>query len=268
MFQALAYGEEEPPEIPEGFVVIKPATFTMGSPADELGRYADEAQHEVTLIRAFFLAENEVTQAQWLEAMGSNPSCFTGCDECPVESINWYEAVNYCNALSALEDLEPAYEVDGTNVNWDPSANGYRLPTEAQWEDGCRAGTETAFYNGAITENACGIDPSLDEIGWYCGSNGPQGAPGYGTKVGGQKLSNGWGLYDLTGNVWEWCWDWYGGYPGAVTDRIGPASGTRRVGRGGGWASNAVDCRSVLRYQFAPDYHSQGTSLRPARSAP
>ena len=261
VFEVLAYGEEEPPGAPEGFVLIEPGTFTMGSPTDELGRGSDEVQHEVTLTRPFFLAETEVTQAQWLAVMGTSPSYFAGCDDCPVEQVSWYEAVDYCNALSALESLDPAYEVNGTNVIWDQSANGYRLPTESEWEYACRAGSATAFYNGPITDTGCN-DPNLDQIGWYCGNASSK------THEVAEKLPNAWGLYDMSGNVWEWCWDWYGAYPGPVTDPVGPDSGARRVTRGGGWAYLAQYCRSALRYHYAPGYRDLYLGLRPASSAP
>ena len=262
VFEVLAYGEEEPPGAPEGFVLIEPGTFTMGSPTHELGRNSNEVQHEVTLTRPFFLAETEVTQAQWLAVMGTSPSYFAGCDECPVEQVTWYDAVDYCNALSALESLDPAYEVNGTNVSWDQSANGYRLPTESEWEYACRAGSATAFYNGGISETNCNLDPNLDQIGWYCGNASSK------THDAGQKLPNAWGLYDMSGNVREWCWDWYGAYPGPVTDPVGPDSGARRVLRGGSWSSIARGCRSAYRDNFDPDYRYHLLGLRPASSAP
>ena len=203
-FDVSAYGEEEELPSPEGFVLVEAGTFTMGSPESELGRSTRETQHGVTLTRDFYLSAAETTQAQWLAVMGTNPSGFPGCDDCPVETVSWYDAVDYCNALSALEGLDPAYEVNGTDVNWDPSANGYRLPTESEWEYACRAGTETAFYNGEIIDISCN-DPNLDQIGWYCGNRGawyePDGRP---AEVG-QKLPNAWNLYDMTGNVFEWC---------------------------------------------------------------
>ena len=261
VFQVSAYGEEGGSEPPDGFVLVDPGTFMMGSPADELGRDSDETQHQVKLTQAFFFSEKEVTQAQWVEVVGSNPSYFPGCDECPVEQVSWYDAVEYCNALSALEDLDLAYEVNGTNVNWDESSNGYRLPTEAEWEYACRASTTTAFYSGGITETGC-ADPNLDEIGWYCGN-----ASGATHEVG-QKLSNAWGLYDMSGNAWEWCWDWYGEYSGDVTDPVGPDSGAWRVPRGGSWLISARYCRSADRSRGDPGSRNYTIGLRPARTRP
>ena len=267
VFQVSAYGEGETPGPPEGFVLIESGTFTMGSPIDELGRWPAEEEHEVTLTRAFFLAETEVTQAQWLEVMGSNPSYFqppnySRCDDCPVEMVYWYDAVDYCNALSAVEGLEPAYEVDGTDVSWDQAANGYRLPTETEWEYACRAGSKTAFYNGGITDVEC-ADPNLDQIGWYCGN--AAGRPHEVTSL----LPNAWGLYDMSGNVYEWCWDWRAAYPaGPVTDPVGPDSGEYRIRRGGASSSPARTCRSAYRAYRHPDKRNRDVGVRPARWVP
>ena len=201
--------------------------------------------------------------------LGWNPSTFPGFDACPVEAVSWYEAVDYCNALSEREDRTPAYELDGTSVTWDPAANGYRLPTESEWEYACRAGTTTAFYSGPITKPRCELAWNLDRIGWYCGNNGEVGDPDYGTKEGGQKVPNAWGLYDASGNVWEWCWDWYGDYPaGPVTDPTGPDSGSSRIFRGGSWLSYADNGRSAYRVRFAPDYRGNHLGFRPAISSP
>ena len=147
-------------------------------------------------------------------------------------------------------------------MTWRPSANGYRLPTEAEFEYACRAGSTTAFYNGGVTETLCGIDPVLDQIGWYCGNSGDK------THEVGQKLPNAWTLYDMSGNVWEWCWDWYGDYPGAVTDPVGPASGAWRVYRGGGWRNDVPRCRSAVRSNALPAERGIALGLRPARSTP
>ena len=260
-FDVTAYGEHGGSWPSGEFVLIDPGSFTMGAPTAELGREPNEVQHDVTLTDGFYLAETEVTQAQWEAVMGTNPSHFSGCDDCPVEWVSWHDAVDYCNALSALEGLEPAYEVKCPYVNWDQSANGYRLPTEAEWEYACRAGSTTAFYNGGITETQCS-DPNLDQIGWYCGNSA------WTTHEVGQKLPNAWGLYDMSGNVYEWCWDWRGDYPlGPVTDPVGPSSGNMRVMRGGSWGYTALQCRSAYRAQV-PDIDGRTVGLRPARATP
>ena len=261
VFQVIAYGEEVEP--PEGFVSIAPGTFVMGSPESEQGHGKDEIQHQVTLTQGFFISETQVTQRQWVEVMGSNPSRFSGCDECPVETVSWYEAVEYCNELSDLEGLDPAYEVHGTDVSWDASANGYRLPTEAEWEYSCRAGTTTAFYNGGISATGCTLDPNLDQIGWYCGNAGGK------THEVRQKLPNPWRLYGMSGNVHEWCWDWSKNYPaGPVTDPTGPTSGSRRINRGGTWREGVGACRSASRYQDDPSYSNYIVGFRPVRTTP
>ena len=251
-------------EAPDGFVFVPPGTFVMGSPADERDRSDDETQHEVTLTRGLFLSQTEVTQNQWVAIMGSNPSYFAGCANCPVERVSWYDAVNYCNARSIAEGLDPAYEVDGTSVSWRVAAKGYRLPTEAEWEYSCRAGTTTAFYNGDMTRSGCDLDPNLNEIAWYCGNNEVR------TKDVGQKEPNGWGIWDMSGNIREWCWDWYeDNYSdGAVVDPVGPPSGTERILRGGTWNGGSVYCRSADRDTRAPGSGGDNIGFRVARSLP
>ena len=267
-FDVSAYGEED--SAPEGFVSIKPGKFMMGAPEGELGRAPDptETLHEVTLTRGFYLSETEVTEREWSSIMGSSSSAVAGCDDCPKELMPWMSAVQYCNARSRLEGLDPVYQIDGDDVSWDQTKNGYRLPTEAEWEYACRAGTSTAFYNGEISNTLC-EEPNLDEIGWYCGNNGEQGDPDYGTKEVGQKPPNAWGLYDMSGNVFEWCWDWYGDYDSEpVTDPTGPESGTLRTDRGGSWYYSARYHRSAARWSGIPNGAGWGRGCRVALSAP
>jgi len=187
----------------------------------------------------------EVTQGQWKMVMGENPSYFKDCgDDCPVEQVSWDDCQEFITKLNQME---------GTTK--------YRLPTEAEWEYAARAGSETAFANGVITETGCGHEPNLDQMGWYCGNSGNTTHPVA------QKLPNAWGLYDMHGNVWEWCQDWYGSYPSiSVLDPQGPDSGSRRVIRGGSWDFYARYCRSADRDFNWPDDSSSFIGFRLART--
>jgi formylglycine-generating enzyme required for sulfatase activity len=253
-----------------GFVLASPGTFTMGSPVDEHGRSNKETQHQVTLTKPFYLCDHEVTQSEWESVMGWNHSSSLGVDH-PVELVSWYQAVQYCNDRSIRDGYTPAYTITSptysgnklanATVTWDQSADGYRLPTEAEWEYACRAGSTTAFCNGPITESTCNpIDPNLNQVGWYCGNarTNPK-------DVGG-KNANAWGLRDMHGNVYEWCWDWYGSYEVAATDPTGPESGTDRVQRGGSHFVYAMSCRSASRYYDSPSAGSGDCGFRLART--
>ncbi len=251
------------------FVLIQPGTFLMGSPTSEPCRWPGETQHEVTLTQAFHVSAVEVTQAQWQATMGWNDSYFRGAT-LPVERISWFDALNYCNLRSAAEGLPPAYtltdlaywgvHIVGATVTWDENATGYRLLTEAEWEYACRAGSTGAFCNGEISQCACGHEPFLSQVGWYCGNAGEQ------TQPVGQKTPNAWGLYDMHGNVWEWCWDWFETYGGASIDPSGPDSGIRRVMRGGCYALNVRICRSASRSCSWPEARGSRVGVRLART--
>lgn len=229
---------EVPP--PEEFVLISGGTFQMGSRSSESWRSEDETAHTVTL-SDFYISRYEVTQAEYQTVMGENPSSFSG-DDLPVDSVSWIEAIQYCNARSEAEGLTPAYAVDGQSVSWDRSANGYRLPTEAEWEYACRAGTDTPFNTetsiSAEEANYWGHYPYLIEDNYFTQGN-LETKPGVyrqTTVAVGSFEPNALGLCDMHGNVGEWVWDWYGAYgTEEQTDPTGPTSGTRRVYRGGGW---------------------------------
>jgi formylglycine-generating enzyme required for sulfatase activity len=209
-----------------------PGEFLMGSPEDEADRNDDETQHRVTLTRGFWMAKKETTQGQWESLTGENPSYFNGVD-LPGETVSWEDVQGWLAGMNQRNTLPSGWK-------WD-------LPTEAQWEYACRAGTETAYAG------------TLDTMAW-CGYNS-----GSATNAVGTKKPNAWGLYDMHGNVWEWCADFYGDYGGgAATDPTGPGSGSGRVVRGGSWGSGAADCRSAGRNRYAPGYHYYALGFRPA----
>lgn len=266
--------ESTPSEIapPEDFVLINGGIFQMGSLESEPWRSEDETVHAVTL-SDFYISRYELIQAEYQAVMGENPSNFSG-DDLPVENVSWMDAISYCNARSAREGLTPAYAVDGQSVSWDRSANGYRLPTEAEWEYVCRAGTDTPFNTqtsiSADEANYWGHYPYLIEDNYFSQGN-LETKPGVyrqTTVAVGSFEPNAWGLYDMHGNVGEWVWDWYGSYEtGEQADPTGPASGTRRVYRGGGWNDFAKNLRSAYRATLPPDSASFNLGLRLVRNA-
>jgi formylglycine-generating enzyme required for sulfatase activity len=240
-------------------VSIPLGTFMMGSPSDEQDRDSDEGpQHQVTLTKGFHMGKYPVTVGQYvkfLEATGEESGVDWNDHDCPLlrsdgrytlredrswnqpmVEISWYGAAIYCNYLSEKEGLQSVYNLDTWEVDW--SANGYRLPTEAEWEYACRAGTQTRFYWGNDPRNK-----------------------------GGQKNPNAFGLYDMSGNAYEWCQDWYGSYgDSSQTDPIGPSSGSNRVLRGG--YRGARHSRSAHRHKNSPDEPHASIGFRLLRSNP
>ncbi len=210
--------------------LIPAGRFIMGSPKNEEGRRTVEVQHEVTLSRSYYMGTTEVTQGQWKAVMGDNPSFVEG-DDHPVETIPWAEAVEFCRRLSEKEGAK------------------YRLPTEAEWEYACRAGTTTPFHTGiTISTDEANYDGQKESYG-----KGKKGIFRDETTAVASFASNAWGLHDMHGNVWEWCADWHGEYPtGAVSDPTGPAEGTRRIVRGGCWVTAPAICRSANRGDTEP----------------
>ena len=258
--------------IPEGFILIEGGTFEMGSPDSEAWRSEDEIQHTVT-VSDFYMSAYEVTQQEYQDIMGENPSNFSG-ENLPVEQVSWLDAVTYCNARSEQEGLTPAYTIDGTSVSWDRSANGYRLPTEAEWEYACRAGTTTPFNTetsiSAEESNYWGDYPYMIEDNYFSQEN-LETQPGVyrQTTVEVDSFSpNAWGLYNMHGNVGEWVWDYYGEYSTDVqTDPTGPETGTRRVNRGGGWNDFAKNLRSAYRAAAPEENSSFSVGIRLVRNA-
>jgi formylglycine-generating enzyme required for sulfatase activity len=255
--------------------------FTMGSPATELGRNTNEVEHAVTLTRDFWIMTTEVTQQQFQDVMGYNQSWYSGCGmDCPVEYVSWHEVAAYANALSVLEGLGECYECSGTEPDFlcSPSGSyatpydcpGYRLPTEAEWEYAARGGTTTATYNGNLDDTNGTFDPAtcdpnveLEPIAWWCGNASNTTHPV------GTKTANAYGLHDMLGNVYEWCHDWYGAYPGgAETDPAGPPSGSNRVLRGGSWGNDARFARAAYRYDLTPGNRLTDFGGRILRSSP
>jgi formylglycine-generating enzyme required for sulfatase activity len=245
-------------------VLISPRTFLMGSPKTEWGHRPEEQQRQVTLSRSFYLATTEVTQRQWQTVMGSNPSYLYDCPDCPVENVSWYDAIEFCNRLSAMEDLLPIYTVIDTNVNWDDTANGYRLPTEAEWEYSCRARTTTPFYTGN-----CLSASDANFNGYLHPRECPLGLSREQVVDVGSFAPNTWGLFDMHGNVAEWCWDWLNlPTPDPAIDPRGPEHGELKIIRGGNYAKGPHACRSASRMVYDPHQKNPSLGLRLARSSP
>lgn len=224
------------------FAWIPPGTFLMGSPKEEKERFDDETQHKVTLTKGFYMGVYTVTQEQWQEVMGKNPSSFKGEKNLPVDSVSWDDCQEFIKKLREK----------------DKDKKAYRLPTEAEWEYACRAGTTTPFYFG---ETISTDQANYDGRGIY--GNGKKGVMRRKTTPVDSFPANAWGLHDMHGNLWQWCQDWYAEYPrNDVTDPQGPKKGEFRVVRGGSWYIVPEFCRSARRGGDEPGYRDYGIGLR------
>ena len=213
-------------------VWVEGGTFRMGATSEQgSDAYSDEKPvHSVTL-SGYYIGKTEVTQALWKVVMGSNPSSCKG-DNLPVEQVSWNDCQKFIRKLNSL------------------TGQNFRLPTEAEWEFACRGGNNSRGYKYSGSNY-------IDNVAWYDGNSGDKTHPV------GTKAPNELGIYDMTGNVWEWCADWYGDYSsGAQTNPKGPYDGSDRVDRGGGWLSDALYCRSSTRYYLSPGHRDYSLGLR------
>lgn len=267
-----AEGSVETVTVDDHFILLEGGTFSMGSPAEERQRQEDETRHEVT-VDSFYMNPYEVTQEEYEAVMGENPSFFSG-ENLPVENVTWYNAIAYCNRLSENRGLTPVYTVEDNTVSWDRSANGYRLPTEAEWEYAARGGTDTIYHFGNQVHsdyaNFEGSYPYLIEENYVSHQN-PEvvTSQNRGTTITVNELApNAFGLYHMHGNVAEWCFDYYGEYD--VENNVNPtgaASGSLRVNRGGGYNDFGKHLRSAYRSATNPVDADQNLGFRICRNA-
>lgn len=267
-----AEGSVETVTVDDHFILLEGGTFSMGSPAEERQRQEDETRHEVT-VDSFYMNPYEVTQEEYEAVMGENPSFFSG-ENLPVENVTWYNAIEYCNRLSENRGLTPVYTVEDNTVSWDRSANGYRLPTEAEWEYAARGGTDTIYHFGNQVHsdyaNFEGSYPYLIEENYVSHQN-PEvvTSQNRGTTIAVNELApNAFGLYHMHGNVAEWCFDYYGEYD--VENNVNPtgaASGSLRVNRGGSYNDFGKHLRSAYRSATNPVDADQNLGFRICRNA-
>ena len=250
------------------YTLIKGGAFQMGSPESEPERSSDEIQHSVT-VGNFYMSKTEISQKEYQEIMGVNPSVTKG-DDLPVTNITWYDALQYCNKLSQNEGLTPCYTISENTVTWDRSANGYRLPTEAEWEYAARANTDTPFNFGDYVHNS---DANCYNAYGYnndASGNWVNGSGAYLRKTVAvdQYAANDYGLYNMHGNAAEWVWDWYSEYDSkAITNPIGSESGNAKIVRGGGWNDHPKNIRSAYRGAQPADVGLYSIGIRPVRNA-
>ena len=245
----------DPKKLTPGFVRVAAGRFWMGSAPTDPGRLEDEEPHEVRLTRAFEMQATEVTQAEYEALMGENPSLHQGCEQCPVEQVSWIDAARYCNKLSRRRGFSVCYRIKGgKDVLWEgPDCEGYRLPTEAEWEYACRAGTTSARYAA-----------ELSKVGWTDANSGLRSHPV------GQLEPNAWGLYDMLGNVFEWTWDRMDAY--GTDPRTDPMGGEPRTGvdnkvfRGGSYKYPPEEARAAFRNAYGAGNEVAWIGFRPVRS--
>ena len=233
-------------------VLIPAGSFEMGTEDTDDDWFMQSRPIREVYVDSFLIGTTEISQSIFQKVLGFNPSLMAGDEYRPVDQVSWYDAVEFCNRLSEIAGLNPSYDINNRSCIF--TRNGYRLPTEAEWEYACRAGTTTRYYSG-------NSESDLARVGWYrLNSDGT-------THPAAQKEPNAWGLFDMHGNVWEWCNDWMGNYRRLGTrNPTGPRYGHSRVLRGGGWHYPAVGCHVAYRHRARPEFKISAVGFRLARN--
>ena len=254
----------EPKKIVANSMILIPAgSFQMGNTGAFIGYDNEKPVRTVTISKAFYMSKYEITRHQYNEVMGNTPDYFEG-DNLPINYVQWYEAIAFCNKLSIKDGFDTCYSgnYDKIVCNW--NANGYRLPTEAEWEYACKAGSTTDFYFGNLRiDTTYSLDSTIYKYAWLRWVGHELKAP----QEVGQKLPNSFGLYDMCGNVREWCWDRFGNYdPESELDPKGTGTDSLRVRRGGGWDYGSEFARSSFRNAYYPYVRSPSVGFRIVRA--